>query len=253
MSPSRRRAPRVGAPITAAALLPVFAASVSPLVPSASATDPTGDPGPTPTVAPTDPPPTDPGPTDPAPTDPAPTDPVPTDPAPTDPAPTDPAPTDAAPSDPGATLAPDPAPSPYDPLDPLADPHGVVPASGSSGDQLAGTTGATWRGQITVWCAACHTRYAAPGSAAMTPSVDPVYTYRHQTNQTACTQCLVAHGSNAVMDGLSSSTYAYPVEPGGAPLSGPSSRLLKIDNRGTCQACHDPTGTVSYTGVRSNP
>jgi hypothetical protein len=23
-----------------------------------------------------------------------------------------------------------------------------------------------------------------------------------------------------------------------------NSRLLKIDNRGTCQACHDPTGTI---------
>jgi hypothetical protein len=143
----------------------------------------------------------------------------------------------------------------YDPLNPAADTHGIVPAplTSAQGDQPAGTTGATWRGQITAWCAACHTRYPAPRSASTTPSIDPVYTYRHQTNQTECTQCHVAHGSNAVMSGTSSSTFTYPVDPGGTPLSGPSSRLLKIDNRGTCQACHDPTGTVPYTGVRSNP
>lgn len=55
------------------------------------------------------------------------------------------------------------------------------------------------------------------------------------------------------MDGPSSSTFAYPAEPGDTPLTGSSSRLLKIDNRGTCQACHDPTHTVPFTGVRSNP
>lgn len=141
----------------------------------------------------------------------------------------------------------------YDPLNPGADTHGIVPATGLSGDQPAGTTGATFRGQMTAWCAACHTRYPAPGSASSTPSVDPVYTYRHQTNQTACTQCHVAHGSNAVMGGSASSTFTYPVEVGGTPLAGPSSRLLKIDNRGTCSACHDPTDTVPYTGVVSNP
>ncbi|HMA45906.1 MAG TPA: cytochrome c3 family protein, partial [Frankiaceae bacterium] len=141
----------------------------------------------------------------------------------------------------------------YDPTNPSADPHGIVAATGAQGDQPAGTTGATWRGQITAWCAACHTRYPAPRSAATSPSIDPVYTYRHQTNQTECTQCHVSHGSNAVMSGVNSSDFAYPVEPGGTALTGPSSRLLKIDNRGTCQACHDPTGTIPYTGVRGNP
>ena len=35
-----------------------------------------------------------------------------------------------------------------------------------------------------------------------------------------------------------------------------SSRLLKIDRRGTCQACHDPTGTFpanSSAGPVPNP
>jgi hypothetical protein len=70
---------------------------------------------------------------------------------------------------------------------------------------------------------------------------------------TECTQCHVAHGSNAVMGGTYSSSFAYPVELGGAAISAPSSRLLKIDNRGTCQACHDATGTVPFIGVVSNP
>jgi predicted CXXCH cytochrome family protein len=141
----------------------------------------------------------------------------------------------------------------YDPPNAAPGAHGIVPATGLSGDQPAGTTGATWRGQMTAWCAACHTRYPAGGSASSTPSGDPVYAYRHQTNQTECTQCHVAHGSNAVMGGPASSTFAYPVEPGGTPITSASSRLLKIDNRGTCQACHDPTDTVPYTGIVSNP
>jgi predicted CXXCH cytochrome family protein len=142
----------------------------------------------------------------------------------------------------------------YDPENPSADGHGIVaPPPGGAGDQPAGTTGVAWRGQITAWCATCHTRYPAPRSAATAPSGDAVYTYRHQTNQTECTQCHVAHGSNVSMAGAYGSTFAYPTEPGGTPITGPSSRLLKVDNRGTCQLCHDPTGTVPYTGVVHNP
>ena len=36
----------------------------------------------------------------------------------------------------------------------------------------------------------------------------------------------------------------FPYPNRGRPAYSPSSRLLKVDNRGTCQACHDPTGTV---------
>jgi len=136
----------------------------------------------------------------------------------------------------------------YDPDSPDADSHGIVPATGSIGDQPAGTVGASWRAQMTAWCAACHTRYPAPRSAATTPSGDAIYMYRHQTNESECTQCHVAHGSNAAMPGAYSGDFPYP----GASTSG-SSRLLKIDNRGTCQACHDPTRTVPYTGVLDNP
>ena len=136
----------------------------------------------------------------------------------------------------------------YDPADPLADPHGIVPGSGSPGDQPPGTVGATWRAQMTAWCAACHTRYPAPRSAATNPSGDATYMYRHQTNESECTQCHVTHGSNAAMPGDNASAFPYP-----DGSTSDSSRLLKIDNRGTCQACHDPTDTVPYTGVLDNP
>src|SRR3972149_7031026 len=49
MSPSRRRAPRLAARMATAALFLALAAAVSPFVPSATATDPTADPGPSPT------------------------------------------------------------------------------------------------------------------------------------------------------------------------------------------------------------
>ena len=55
-------------------------------------------------------------------------------------------------------------------------------------------------------------------------------------------QCHVAHGSNAQMTGHD---FGRRRVPGGDRRHRiDDSRLLKIDNRGTCQACHDPTGTV---------
>jgi predicted CXXCH cytochrome family protein len=72
---------------------------------------------------------------------------------------------------------------------------------------------------------------------------DGIYRYQHSTVQyRVCTTCHVAHGSNAVMSGRFSQGQTYP----GMELSGgTNSYLLKLDNRGTCQACHDPTGTVT--------
>jgi predicted CXXCH cytochrome family protein len=76
---------------------------------------------------------------------------------------------------------------------------------------------------------------------------DSTYKYQHRTvPNRACTTCHVTHGSNAQMTGPYSSTYTRPDGTASA-----SSRLLKIDNRGTCQACHDPTGTIpagTYVG-----
>ena len=67
--------------------------------------------------------------------------------------------------------------------------------------------------------------------------------FQHRTrgeSGRSCTTCHVSHGSNAVMDGTYSSTFTYP---DGAASA--SSRLLKVGNRGTCQLCHEPTGTAT--------
>jgi hypothetical protein len=97
---------------------------------------------------------------------------------------------------------------------------------------------ATFTTQISAWCLTCHSRYLSAGWDVET--TDAVYKYRHTSNATSrnCITCHVAHGSNAAMDGAYSSDFPYP---GGAAPNSASSRLLKIDNRGTCQACHDPT------------
>jgi predicted CXXCH cytochrome family protein len=107
----------------------------------------------------------------------------------------------------------------------------------------------SFRGQISKWCSSCHTRYLAGGGSATYDSTDAIYRYQHTTDLfPGCTQCHVAHGSNAAMAGTYSSSFPYPG--GAAPASG-SSRLLKIDNRGTCQMCHDPTGSVISSGVQT--
>jgi predicted CXXCH cytochrome family protein len=72
---------------------------------------------------------------------------------------------------------------------------------------------------------------------------DDTYTFQHQTTTNrACTTCHVSHGSPAVMSGTYSAGVLYP--DGSAATSG-NSRLLKLDNRGTCQMCHDPSGTTT--------
>ena len=140
----------------------------------------------------------------------------------------------------------------------------------------------TFNGQINAWCAVCHSRYTqstqwpqaagvpVPGTPVtgevagnlrtrvcvldgggactyptngqpmVTGTGDGVFDFRHTTSRNrACTTCHVAHGSNATMAGAFSSTVTYP---NGDPSS--SSRLLKVDDRGTCQLCHDPTMTT---------
>jgi predicted CXXCH cytochrome family protein len=106
-----------------------------------------------------------------------------------------------------------------------------------------------FRGQITAWCSACHTRYDQT-TGAYTDTGDSIFRYRHDIGQSECTQCHVAHGSNAGMPGDYSSAFPYPDDnPTGTRNVSASSRLLKIDNRGTCQACHDPTHTIGINNV----
>ena len=112
--------------------------------------------------------------------------------------------------------------------------------------------------EMTAWCSSCHTRYYS--TSARRPTPDPIYRYRHQTVDVACTTCHVAHGSNARMEGPFSRTQPYPdgtlvsYEIGANPTG--NSRLLKVDGRGTCQMCHDPTETITqnqYTGPVPTP
>jgi predicted CXXCH cytochrome family protein len=126
-------------------------------------------------------------------------------------------------------------------------------------------------GLMTAWCIQCHTRYNGnwsvqgdPGSQSLgvaslydNSGGDSRFMYKHGTTRIGCEQCHVSHGSNAAMTG--SNSFAY-VDPNGdvPPTVGVSgdSRLLKADNRGTCQLCHDPTGTITagtYIGPLPTP
>ena len=131
----------------------------------------------------------------------------------------------------------------------------------TTGQALTNTTGL-----MTAWCITCHTRYSglpdAAGNAsslADTSGGDSVFMFKHGTTRIGCEQCHVAHGSNAAMTGSNSRNFtnpagAIPTKPG-TGVSG-DSRLLKVDNRGTCQMCHDPTGTVTagtYVGPLPTP
>jgi predicted CXXCH cytochrome family protein len=90
---------------------------------------------------------------------------------------------------------------------------------------------------------------------------DSSYKFQHQTTTNrACTTCHVGHGSDAKMQTIGTtatglSTFSNDLDyPGGvAGTSGYNSRLLKIDNRGTCQACHDPTLTATAGTQLGNP
>ncbi len=121
--------------------------------------------------------------------------------------------------------------------------------SGGSNTNDAPNGVQTFTTQMSNWCATCHSRYLSQGWDV--EEADAIFTYRHtSTNPTRnCVTCHVSHGSNAQMTGFNSANMDYP---GGAAAPVGDSRLLKIDNRGTCQACHDPTGTITV-GTQVGP
>jgi predicted CXXCH cytochrome family protein len=81
---------------------------------------------------------------------------------------------------------------------------------------------------------------------------DSLFNHQHQTTTNrSCVTCHVSHGSDAKMPGANSGTLDYPG--GTAGTVGFNSRLLKIDNRGTCQMCHDPTGTATAGQLLPDP
>jgi predicted CXXCH cytochrome family protein len=101
---------------------------------------------------------------------------------------------------------------------------------------------------VSQWCATCHTRYLAGSSSYQINSGDALFTYRHRSNRTdkagvsrpSCIQCHVSHGSNVAMAGEAAAA-SYP---GGATLKAGDagygdSKLLRVNNRGTCVMCHN--------------
>ncbi len=105
--------------------------------------------------------------------------------------------------------------------------------------QVADANAAGFIANISSWCATCHTRYLSPSTEAGAESGDAVFTQRHRTDQTAqgssnCIQCHVAHGSNATSEPSSGGVHSLAGVP--APADG---YLLRIDNRGVCQMCHE--------------
>lgn len=100
------------------------------------------------------------------------------------------------------------------------------------------------------WCSTCHTRYLAKAPDYQTNSGDAIFTYRHTSGRVDkagverpnCIQCHVSHGSNAAM-GTNASKVPFPgaatTAGGDAVTPSADSRLLRIDNRGVCVACHN--------------
>ena len=96
---------------------------------------------------------------------------------------------------------------------------------------------------VSAWCSTCHTRYLAGSGSSSTDSTDAIFRYRHTSNAAneggpSCIKCHVSHGSNAAMSGTASAA-AGLVNPGTTTNTITSSKLLRIDNRGVCQQCHN--------------
>jgi hypothetical protein len=99
------------------------------------------------------------------------------------------------------------------------------------------------------------------GTNATTGTVDATFTYRHRSDSAGttpkpnCIQCHVSHGTSANMSGPASLVTAPDgTTPTGligsagagngaqgttAPVAPGTSRLLRVDNRGTCEMCHN--------------
>jgi len=112
---------------------------------------------------------------------------------------------------------------------------------------LTGTAGAGIDGYIqnvSAWCTTCHTRYLAPTQSYKTASGDATFMYRHRSDANYkagaanCITCHVSHGSNAKM--AAGSAAALVTNPDGTvTTTAADSRLLRVDNRGTCVMCHN--------------
>ena len=112
----------------------------------------------------------------------------------------------------------------------------------TQGTGTAASGGATaFIANISQWCSTCHTRILAGSGAWDVNSGDTMYTFKHRSNNGKegspnCIQCHVAHGTNASM--LTGGPYSGQV---GSEITGKASDsfLLRVDNRGTCNMCHN--------------
>lgn len=100
---------------------------------------------------------------------------------------------------------------------------------------------------VSQWCTQCHTRYLATSGSYATPTNDPMFLYQHRSDANYkvgganCITCHVAHGTNATMKG-SAAQVALPNGSLGGSVASPNpsdSRLLRVDDRGTCVMCHN--------------
>ncbi len=127
----------------------------------------------------------------------------------------------------------------------------TVPSSSTFTVAYAGTAGTGGTVNRTSAPQSASSWWFPRTGASGAPTTDAIYKYQHRTvPNRACVTCHVGHGSNASMTGPYSSVYTRPDGTASA-----SSRLLKVDNRGTCQMCHEPTATLpanTYTGT-TNP
>ena len=137
--------------------------------------------------------------------------------------------------------------------------NATEPARDSNGAPIlasnATQTVTSLENNISRWCTTCHTRLLAGSGSYKTAltaggATDTMYAFRHRsdanTNGAAankamgdspnCLTCHVSHGSNASMAGQYSGAVGNP---DGTTPSAPDSFLLRVDNRGTCQMCHN--------------
>ena len=85
-------------------------------------------------------------------------------------------------------------------------------------------------------CGTCHANGQPP--TLPTTTYNPVY-WNHDVE---CMTCHVSHGTSAVMvttDGPYSGTVEWPDDPTTTVTGDARSSLLRVDNRGVCQACHN--------------
>ena len=135
----------------------------------------------------------------------------------------------------------------------------AAPETGSKGTAAAPDG---YIANVANWCTTCHTRYLADTGSYKTPlagstatvingvskNVDANFTYRHRSNANYkqgaanCITCHVSHGSNASVGTSYGNGGLNPGDTSVGTLAGAGSadsRLLRVDNRGTCSMCHN--------------